>query len=82
MNERSITVHTAIACVLWPAGFILVCVGVVTEFELGQPGIVLCMIAATLTVRGYFCTLHDRELNAFTLGRDAERGMADVKRLR
>lgn len=74
MNERSIAVHSAISALLWPIGFALVLLGLFTEFEFGQLGIVLCMVAATLTVRGYFCGLYRREREAFELGRDYAAG--------
>lgn len=82
MTSRSITVHTAISCLLWPVGVILVCVGLVTKFEVGQLGIVLCMVAATLTVRGYFCVFERREHNAFRLGQDYGEHLAEVRQLR
>lgn len=82
MNDRSIAIHAAISWLLWPTGFTLVCIGVLTKFELGQLGIVLCMIAATLTVRGYFCTLHKRERDLFEMGRDYEQGLTSVRRVR
>lgn len=75
MTERNIALHAAVAYLLWPIGVILVCVGVVTDFELGQLGIVLCMIAATLTVRGYFCALERREREAYELGRASVRSL-------
>lgn len=82
MNERSIAIHAAISYLLWPTGMILVCIGLVTEFELGQLGIVLCMIAATLTVRGYFCALVRRERDVFEMGRDYEQGLRTIRQVR
>lgn len=77
MTNRSIAVHTAFAFLLWPAGVILVCVGLFTVHELGQLGIVVCMVAATLNVRAFFCALENRERNAFSVGRDLGRSEAE-----
>lgn len=82
MTSRNISVHTAIACLLWPAGVLLVCVGLVTNLEIAPLGIVLAMIAATLTVRGYFCAFERREHNAFRLGQDYGEHVAEVRQLR
>lgn len=79
MNDRSIAVHAAVAYLLWPLGVILVGLGFLVEYDLGQVGIVLCMVGATLTVRGYFCAMHRRERNAFELGREYEQGLRRVR---
>lgn len=81
MIERNIALHTAVACLLWPAGVILVCVGLVTKWELGQLGIVVCMIAAMLNIRGWFCALTQREREAYEMGREVgiERGPRSLR---
>ena len=75
MNERSVSVYNAFSYLLWPAGLTLVLVGLFTKWELGQLGIVLCMMGATLTVRSYFCALERRERSAYQLGRESVRSI-------
>lgn len=82
MNNRNIAVHTAFSCLFWPVGTVMILIGLVTDHELGQVGILLAMIAAVLNVRGFFCSLGERERNAFELGRDFGQHMAEVRTLR
>lgn len=70
MNDRNIAVHTAFSCLLWPVGTVMILIGLMTERELGQLGLLLAMIAAVLNVRGFFCELHRREREAFEVGRE------------
>lgn len=73
MTDRTIAVHTAFSALLWPLGTVMIVVGLLTEHELGQLGILVAMVAAVLNVRGFFCALERRERNAFELGRDSVR---------
>lgn len=82
MTCRSIAIHTAFSCLLWPAGTVLILIGFVSDHEFGQLGILLAMIAAVLNVRGFFSALLERERNAFELGREVGERVAGVRPLR
>lgn len=81
--QEQIRMTTAVATVLWAAGLGLVAAGIVTDRN-GFPGLgVLTGMAAMLVqIRGYL-TDHETCLrHAFDLGRDYERGVAEVRSLR
>lgn len=75
MTNRSVAVHTAFSCLLWPSGLALVLVGLFTRHEVGQLGLIVAMIAAVLNVRGFFVCLEQREHAAFDLGRNSVRSI-------
>lgn len=75
MSDRTIAVHTAISCILWPSAFVLVCLGIFTGHNLGQLGLLFGVVAATLTVRGWICELGRREREAYEIGRESVRSI-------
>lgn len=73
MKDTHVSLTAVGAAVLWALGVALVVVELVSAFGTGHLGVVLVAGAATLTVRGYFVDLEDRERNAFRIGQDSMR---------
>lgn len=73
MQDKTVSLTSVFAWVLWVVAIALVLVDVFTEVNSGDLGIVAAAGGATLTVRGYFLDLEDRERNAFEIGRDSTR---------
>lgn len=69
MQDRNVSLTTVGAAALWVLGVALVAGSAITGWPLGQLGLTVVIGAATLTVRGYFVDLQDREMEAFEVGR-------------
>lgn len=82
MNNRSISVYSALAVLLWTLGAILIVVDMVSNWETGELGLLAAGGGGVLSIRAYFCAFERRERNAFLLGRDYGEHTAEVRSLR
>lgn len=73
MQDRHVSLTGVTAAALWMLSVVLVVAGALTDVSCGDLGIVAGLAAVTLTIRGYFVDLADRERNAFEIGRDSVR---------
>lgn len=71
MQDRQVPTTTAWASFLWPLGFVLIVAQLVGLAHTGQLGLYVAMAGAVLNVRGFFRNQHERERNAFILGRES-----------
>lgn len=83
MQDKEVSIRSVIAVMLWVGGTVLVALDLLlTRYRIGHFGLVCVGGAMTLQVRGYFCRLHRRMSEVFTMGRDYERGEGRVRSLR
>ena len=73
MQDKHVSLNSLVAGVLWAMAPVLVLVDLFSDVESGELGVLLGLGATTLSVRGYFVALADRERNAFMIGRDSMR---------
>lgn len=75
MFDKTISSTTALAMLLWPAGFLLIILDLMTGWEAGELGLFLAGAAGVLNIRGFFCDLRYREREAYEIGRDSVRSL-------
>lgn len=78
MNDRSITLRSAVSCLLWTTGVVLALLETLGVADIGELGVVAAAAGATLSVRGFVAELERRDRNAFELGRDHERHLRSL----
>ena len=82
MTDRQISTTTVTASLLWALGMALIVLDILTSRDTGELGLYATCAGGVLNIRGFFCSLHQRETNAFEIGRDYERGASGVRRMR
>lgn len=83
-EQRHISAITVLAGAFWAKAVVLI--GLTIAYELppgwGQLGILSCAVAATLNIKQFIAQLHQREVQAFEIGREwTERHGQQVRRL-
>lgn len=73
MQDKNVSLTDACSWVLWVLAVALVVVQMASPLETAELGVIAAIGGATLTVRGYFVDLADRERNAYEIGRDSVR---------
>lgn len=73
VQDKNVSLTRVFALGLWALAAALVLAELALGVDLADVGLLAGLAAATLTVRGYFVDLHDRERNAFEIGRDSAR---------
>ncbi len=76
--ERPVSIVHATAVAFWIAGLLLIVADLFAAWRTSDLGLFVAGVGGVLTIRGYLCHLHDREVRAFELGRDVA-GLRSVK---
>lgn len=71
--DRPVSIVHALSVGLWVAGLVLIVFDLIGIWRTSPLGIYVTCSAGVLTVRGYICQLHEREIKAFQLGRESVR---------
>lgn len=71
MGDMDLSLNWLLSIAFWTAGLVMVVVDLSTGVTLGQLGLWCSMLGGVLSIRGYLLQLHERERNAFHLGRDS-----------
>jgi hypothetical protein len=71
--RREVPLRTVIATTLWLIGITLGVFDFLDWAEVGDLGVIVAAVGATLNVRGFFLDLFERECRAFEAGREYER---------
>jgi len=79
LSDKDVSLTGTFASLLWMLGFVLVVIGMLTEFRTGGLGLLISGWGAVLTIRGFVCVgveqVRSREESAFQLGRDSVRSL-------
>lgn len=82
VQDREVAVRAVVALAMWIVGVGLVVANIFVKPSIGELGLTSVAGAVVMNVRGYFCRFHEQVRNGFELGRDYERGHAQVHQLR
>lgn len=75
VNDTTFSATSTIAAILWAVGAIFIGLSFFHVSAFGQVGIYFAAAAGTCQIRGFICSLRQRERNAFELGRDSVRSI-------
>lgn len=70
MKDWKVSTNDLGTTVGWLAGLVLIIVGMVTDYETGDLGLLCAGVGGVLNIRRFLMCNEERERNAFALGRD------------
>ncbi len=73
LYDRPVSIAHAISVGFWVIGLALIVLDLVGVWRTSPLGIYATCVGGVLTIRGYICHLHEREVRAFQLGRESIR---------
>lgn len=73
LYDRPVSIVHAVSVGLWVTGLALIVLDLMGIWRTSPLGIYTTCIAGVLTIRGYICHLHQREVRAFQLGQESIR---------